>query len=39
MWVVESSEATPTDCAPLFPRRCLTRGALERISWQRVAVE
>ena len=39
MWVVESSEATPTDCAPLVPRRCLTRGALERISWQRGAVE
>lgn len=39
MWVVESSEAMPTDCAPLVPRRCLAPGALERISWQRVAVE
>lgn len=39
MWVVESSEAAPTDCAPLVPRPCLARGALERISWQRVAVE
>jgi Tfp pilus assembly protein PilX len=39
MWVVDSSEALPADCAPLVARRCVARGAVERISWQRVAVE
>ena len=39
MRVVDSADATPTDCAPVVPRRCHARGALERISWQRVAVE
>lgn len=39
MWVVESAEATPADCAPVVARRCHVRGALERISWQRVAAE
>ena len=39
MWVVESGDATPVDCAPLVSRRCLARGALERISWQRIAAE
>ena len=39
MRVVDAAEATPTDCAPVVPRRCHARGALERISWQRVPVE
>ena len=39
MWVVDSGDALPVDCAPLVARRCLARGMLERISWQRVAVE
>lgn len=38
LWVVDS--AVPgTDCEPLLPRRCHARGELERLSWQRVAVE
>lgn len=39
MWLVESGDAETADCAPLVARRCLARGALERISWQRVPVE
>jgi hypothetical protein len=39
MRVVDSTDVTPTDCAPVVPVRCHARGALERISWQRVAVE
>jgi hypothetical protein len=41
LWVVESTDAglLPADCAPAVPRRCHARGALERISWQRVAIE
>ena len=41
MWVVESVEPglLPADCAPAVPRRCHARGALERISWQRLPVE
>ena len=39
MWVVDSSEATPLECAPLVARRCQVRGTLERISWQRIAAE
>jgi hypothetical protein len=39
MHVVYSGDATRTDCAPTTPRRCHVRGALERLSWQRVAVE
>jgi Tfp pilus assembly protein PilX len=41
LWVVESEEAglLAADCAPVVPRRCHSRGALERISWQRVPVE
>lgn len=39
MWVVDTRDATPADCEPVVPRRCHARGVLERISWQRVAVE
>jgi hypothetical protein len=39
MRVVDSADATPLDCAPIVPRRCHARGALERISWQRIPVE
>jgi len=39
IWVVESDDELPADCAPLVPRRCLARGALERSSWQKVAIE
>jgi hypothetical protein len=39
MWIVDSSEALPADCAPLVARRCVARGAVERISWQRVPIE
>jgi Tfp pilus assembly protein PilX len=39
MWVVDSGDATPADCAPVVPRRCHARGELERISWQRVAAQ
>jgi len=39
MWVVESGEATPADCAPLVERRCHARGELQRISWQRIALK
>jgi Tfp pilus assembly protein PilX len=39
MRVLDSADAAPTDCAPIVPRPCHARGALERISWQRVAVE
>jgi hypothetical protein len=41
LWVVESAEpgVLPADCAPVVPRHCHARGALERISWQRVPGE
>jgi Tfp pilus assembly protein PilX len=40
MLVVPSSAATPLPCAPEQPaRRCHAVGELERLSWQRVAVE
>jgi Tfp pilus assembly protein PilX len=39
MWIVDASGATPADCAPLVARRCFAGGTLERIAWQRVAVE
>jgi Tfp pilus assembly protein PilX len=41
LWVVETPDAslTPADCAPVVARTCHARGALERISWQRVPAE
>jgi hypothetical protein len=39
MRVLDAADATPIDCAPIVPRRCHARGALERISWQRIPVE
>jgi hypothetical protein len=41
LWVVESADAglLPAECAPRVPRRCHIRGALERVSWQRVPAE
>lgn len=40
MLVVRSAGATPVPCEPEAPgRRCRARGELERLSWQRVAVE
>jgi Tfp pilus assembly protein PilX len=41
LWVIEATEAglLPVDCEPLAPRHCHARGALERVSWQRVPVE
>ena len=39
MLVIPSATATPLPCAPEAPgRRCVVAGALERLSWQRVAV-
>jgi Tfp pilus assembly protein PilX len=38
LWVVEGT-VTGTDCEPLLPRPCHLRGDLERLSWQRVAVQ
>jgi len=37
--LVDFAEATPSDCAPIVPRRCHESGALERVSWQRIPVE
>ncbi|HEX6397594.1 MAG TPA: PilX N-terminal domain-containing pilus assembly protein [Steroidobacteraceae bacterium] len=37
LWVVDSSDAIPADCAPVVARRCHARGELERVSWQRIA--
>lgn len=40
MWVVDAPAATTApDCEPLAPDRCHERGALERLSWQRVSLE
>jgi hypothetical protein len=40
MLVLPSAAATPLPCEPEAPgRRCLTAGQLERLSWQRVAVD
>ena len=40
MLVVSSAEALPLPCAPEAPgRRCVVAGVLERLSWQRVAVD
>ncbi len=42
MRVVESAaapEAMGADCEPLVPRHCHVPGELERLSWQRVALE
>jgi len=39
MWVVDSGDATPGDCAPVVARRCHVQGELERISWQRITAE
>jgi len=40
LWVVASEASlTPADCMPVVTRPCHARGALERVSWQRVPVE
>jgi Tfp pilus assembly protein PilX len=40
MLVIRSAEAVPLPCEPELPgRRCVVAGALERLAWQRVAVE
>jgi hypothetical protein len=40
MLVMPSSGATPLPCEPELPgRRCHVAGELERLSWQRVAVQ
>ena len=40
MLVVTSALATPLPCDPELPgRHCFTAGELERLSWQRVAVD
>jgi hypothetical protein len=39
MWLVESPGAASVDCEPLAPRHCHRPGEIERISWQREAVE
>lgn len=40
LWVVDAPEETITsECLPAVPRACHSRGALERLSWQRVPLE
>jgi hypothetical protein len=40
MLVIPSAAATPLPCTPEAPgRRCVVAGQLERLSWQRVAVD
>jgi hypothetical protein len=39
LWLVDAPGVAAADCEPLAPRHCHRAGEIERISWQREAVE